>query len=357
MTAKSMRYAAATLAVLASTAAGHAQAVTAPTAYREAVATYMRTGDAAIAVKGLVGWDWDAIDLAVADIISSQDTGLIEAAATLHLEIGVSIAGLSTPSAEGYLDRGSRLIDSLVPVNPDVRKNLSAQRLDEIAKVRSTWHGVAGSTFLSVNDVFRARPLFAKALKITPKSPVILTLLGTADEIDGVVFNPEDVESLIMKTRASRERSRLWLSAERLYRQALSADPDYPLAHIRLGRVAFLFDNMKAAADSLQKGKATAQDPSHRFLAAMFMGALLQEQKDLAGARAEFERALEIAPRSQNAIVALAYLELISGRPDHAQSLARGYVGTPDSDESWWAYKNGTIDQAGLRWLRQRVHK
>ena len=138
----------------------------------------------------------------------------------------------------------------------------------------------------------------------------------------------------------------------------MSADPTYALAQIRLGRVEFLFKNMQAGrACRSQKGSAAAREPSHRYLAAMFMGALLQEQKDLAGARAEFERALEIAPQSQSAIVALAYVELMSGRPDHAQALARGYLGTPNSDEAWWAFKNGTLDHAGLKWLRQRVRK
>ena len=89
----------------------------------------------------------------------------------------------------------------------------------------------------------------------------------------------------------------------------------------------------------------------------MFLGAFLQEQKDLAGARAQFERALKISPRSQNAIVALAYVEMLSGRPDKAQALARSFTGTPNSDEGWWAYKNGTLDAAGLQWLRARVRK
>jgi tetratricopeptide (TPR) repeat protein len=112
-----------------------------------------------------------------------------------------------------------------------------------------------------------------------------------------------------------------------LYRRALSADPAYALAQIRLGRVEFLFKNMKAAAASLQKGSAAAEDPSHRYLAAMFMGAFLQEQRDLPGARVQFERALELAPRSQNAIVALAYVELISGRPDRRRRWREGTSG------------------------------
>jgi hypothetical protein len=131
-----MRFAVAAIAVVASAAAGNAQAVTAPAVYREAVGKYIRTGDTANVVKAVAGWDWSAIDLAVADIIKSQDAGLIEAAAVLHLEIGVAIVGMSTASSLGYFERGAQLIDSIVPINPDVRKALSAQRLDEIAKVR-----------------------------------------------------------------------------------------------------------------------------------------------------------------------------------------------------------------------------
>ena len=325
--------------------------------YRRAVQTYVRIGNPAAAVKPLVGWSKADLDLVVADTIARANPEEMEAAAMLHLEIGVALAGISTPSSAGYLDMGSRLVDGLVPTNPDVRRNLNAQRVEEIATIRSTWLGVAGSAFLSVNDVVRARPLFTKALKITPKSAALLTLLGAADEIDGAINNPNDVESLAMQRRVTQQRTRLLLSAEQLYRQALTADPGYALAQIRLGRVEFLFKNMKAAAVSLKKGSDAAQDPSHRYLAAMFTGALLQEQKDLDGARVQFERALEIAPQSQNAIVALAYVELISGRPDHAQTLTRGYLGAPNSDEGWWAFKNGTLDHAGLNWLRKRVRK
>ena len=357
MLAKFMRHAAAGVAVLASSAIGHAQSPTPSVIYRQAVGVYVKTGDASIAVRPLLGFDRKALELAVSDTIATGDAELIEAAAALHLEIGVAIAGISTPSSAGYLDLGSQLVDSLVPADPDVRRNLSVDRAAEIAKIRTTWLGVAGSAFLSVNDTVRARPFFAKALRISPKSPAILTLLGTADENDGAVQNPDDVESMTLMRRVAANRTRLLSGAEHLYRQALAADPGYALAQIRLGRVQFLLKNMKQAREWLEKGSAGAIDPVHRYLAAMFTGALLQEHEDFAGARAAFERALEVAPRSQNAIVGLAYVELIAGRPDRAQALARGFLGTPNSDDSWWAFKNGTLDQGGLHWLRRRVRK
>ena len=62
-------------------------------------------------------------------------------------------------------------------------------------------------------------------------------------------------------------------------------------------------------------------------------------------------------PRAQQLADEFPYVELVSGRPDRSQALARGFLGSPNSDEAWWAVKNGTLDHAGLKWLRQRVRK
>jgi tetratricopeptide (TPR) repeat protein len=356
MPAKSIRYAAAGIALLASVAAQAQTSATSAT-YRSAVMTYIKTGDAVLAVRPLVGWDRKSLDEGVAAALDSADTGLIEAAAVLHLEIGVALAGISTSSSLGHFELGAQLIDSIAPLKPDVRRTLGARLAGEALTLRATWFGVAGSAFLSVGDIAHARQFLSIALKALPRSPAALTLMGTANEIDGAVYNPDDIESPTLKIRGSRERTRLLLSAQQLYERALAADPNYALAQIRLGRVQFLLNNLKQAGEWLQKGSAGAEDPVHKYLAAMFTGALLQEQKDLAGAYASFERALTVAPRSQSAIVALAYVELLRGRPDHAQALARSYTGQPDSADGWWAYKNGTLDQSGMRGLRQRVLK
>jgi tetratricopeptide (TPR) repeat protein len=357
MVAQCMRHAAVGVAVLAGTLAGHAQAPDPSAIYRQAIATYVKTGDTAAAVKPLGGWDQQILTDVVKQTILTGDSELIEAAAMLHLDVGVAVAGMSKATSELFFDLGAQLVDGLVPINPAVARALPAEKKDEIANVRATWLGVAGSAYLSVNDVFAARPLFVKASKLAPKSPMILTLRGIADEIDGAIFNPDDVSSVSGKRRAEYERTRLLVAAEEFYKQALEIDPEYPLAQIRRGRVYFLTKNPKQAGEWLAKGRAAAIDPAHKYLAAMFSAALLQDQKDLTGARAAYEEALTIAPSSQNATVGLAYLELMAGRPDNAQALARSYTGSASPDDSWWAYKNGTLDQAGLRWLRKRVRK
>lgn len=362
MPAKSMRLALAAVALLTGSVSIPAQS-SPNEIYRAAVGTYVRTGDAAKSVERLVGWDKSTLESTVKDVIAqTRSTGtegaaFLEAAALLHLEIGIAMAGISTASSQGYLDLGEQLIDSLVPLNDAIREAMSDRRKAEIVRIRSTWLGVAGSAFLSVNDTPRARRLFDKADRISPKNAAILTLQGTAEEIDGVLFNPEDLDSVRVRERMARERARLLFAADRRYREALRADPNYPLAQIRVGRVMHLTRNFKQAEEWLEKGNAVAIEPSHRYLGAMFLGALLQEQGDLDGARQAFETALTIAPRSQNATVALGYVELISGRANQAQALARGYLMTPNSDDVWWASKNGTLDLVGFQWLRERVRR
>jgi tetratricopeptide (TPR) repeat protein len=329
--------------------------------YRAAVTTYIKTGDVVKSAGQLKDLEAVSLEAAVKDTIATHDSvnteeaSFLEAAALLHLEIGLAIVGIASESSEAHFELGERLVDSLVPRNPAVTRNLPKVRQAEIARIRSTWHAVAGSVFLSVNDSFRARPLLHKAGTISPKDAAILTLRGTAEEVDGMGFNPDDWDALNMRVRVGRERARILYGAERLYREALKADPGYPLAQIRLGRVMHLSGNRKEAATWLTKGFLSAVEPSHQYVAAMFMGAFRQDEKDLDGAREAFETAMTIAPRSQNAMVALAYVELLAGRANRSQELARNHLLTPESDHAWWASKNGTLDLVGLEWLRTRT--
>ena len=154
------------------------------------------------------------------------------------------------------------------------------------------------------------------------------------------------------------ERNRRLALAESSFKEALLRDPTYALAEIRLGRIQYLRDNDDAARATITSAEKRTQEPGHLFLAAMFLGAIHQRQADLDAARACFERALAIVPNSQAAVVALAYIESSTGRPDRAQALARAFAAsTTANDRFWGAYKNGGLDEPGLSWLRRRVWK
>jgi tetratricopeptide (TPR) repeat protein len=320
--------------------------------YRRAVADYIRTGDPSTAAAPLLDWSREQLEEAVKIVIRRADSTELEQAAALHLEVGVATAGLSPAKAPDFLALGSRLIDRLLPP-AEIRRGLSAERLAEIATVRATWHVVAASVLLSVNDVVHAPPLAERAVRIAPTMAAALTVAGMVHEIDAAFMNPDGWDPQATKSRQARRRAML-VDAEGSYKRAVDADPSYALARIRLGRVEFLLNDPGRARTSLARGQASARGASQEFLAAMFMGALQQSENDLAGARQSFERALAIAPRSQYAVAALAFLELLSGRPDRAESLAREYT-SARLDPGWWVFKTGVLDQDHLEWLRRRV--
>ena len=328
---------------------------TATEIYRAAVAEYLKSGDAARSARPLATLGPGQLEPAVKAILARAEPRELEAAADLHLEIGIAVAGLSVSGASAYFDQGSRLVTAIVPP-PAIRKGVSALRLVDMALISSTWHRVAASTLLSINDVARARPIIQRALRLAPQSAALLTVLGTAHEIDAGVQNPDLFDSLSGKTHTAQRRSSTLLFAEKSYKAALESDPAYALALIRLGRVQFLQDNVKAARASLERGTALAREPRHQFLAAMFTGALQESQKDLDGARQSYARALTTAPQSQHAVAALAFVDMMSGRLDRAERVARAYT-SATLDDAWWLHKTGVFDVEGLQWLRQHLRQ
>lgn len=354
MFAQSMRTTAAAMACAAALSAAPTEQ-SGPDVYRGVVEEYRKTGDAAKAVEPLRGWSADEIERGVQALIARADTPELEAAATLHLEIGIAVAGLAPNSALSYFDHAERLIGATLPP-PDIRRGLSAERLAEITDTTATILRVAASTFLSINDVRRARPLIARARRVAPDSAPIVTLAGTADEIDSSANDPDVWDGVAQRTRAARERSRFLTMAEGLYKDALKIDEAYPLARIRLGRVQFLLNNTREARKSLEAGRDAAKEPRHKFLAALFLGALLERQKDLDGARQSYETAHAIIPQSQNAVVALSNVELLAGNFDRAHQVAREFA-SAKLDDAWWAYKTGVLDLEGLQALRQRMQR
>jgi tetratricopeptide (TPR) repeat protein len=224
-------------------------------------------------------------------------------------------------------------------------------RVDGLDEFRSIWLSVAGSVFLSIRDPQHAIPYLREALDLAPKSAHVLTVIGSAEEVDGSGWNADDWSTLSQRERNVRERVVRLGRAEKAYRDALRIDPAYALASIRLGRVLQLNGKLNEARQAMDRGLKDSRGPFSEYVGSLFLGSLLVQQKDLAGARRAYERALAIAPLSQPAVVGMAHVELMTGRPDRAQALAQDFAAKNGAD-TWWAYKDGTLDLPGLAWLR-----
>ena len=326
--------------------AGAAQSSAPLDEYWSAVESYTRGADINDAVTSMQGLKPQQYEGAVRALIATGDQARIAAAAAFQLEIGVALAGVSSASAKRHLDLGGDLVEKVrTPPGPKTAAN----------EFKSMWYGVAGSAYAATKDLLRARPLLDKALDLEPRSPRALTLFGIMHEVDAGFLNVEDWQTLIQLERMKFNRLNLLGLAEDRYREAIRYDPAYPRAHIRLGRVLHLMGRLADAAVSLERGTQEAKDPLDQYLAALFTGALCSEQKDFAAARRAYERALSLKPASQTVAVALGHLELMTGRPDRAQQLARRFADGPP--EPWWGYKDGAFDLTGLQWLRSRVHR
>jgi tetratricopeptide (TPR) repeat protein len=318
--------------------------------YRSAVAAYARTGDISRAARPLQEWSGNMFETAIKSTVAGKNGKDLRDAAVFHLEIGVALVGVSAAAAAGHIHYGSNLLDRWTGSQLKLRPK---EGEDEKA-FRSKWFGVAGSAFLAVKDFGRARPLLAKARGTFPRSASVQTLIGTIQEFEGSMFDPDDAPTLSRKTSAKRERSVRYAQAEQEYREALRYDGNYALAHIRLGHVLHLSGKLREARAPLERGRQLANDPLSQYLAALFLGMLQQDEKDVTAARQSFEQALAIAPTSQPAVVALAYLEVMAGRPDRANAVTRRLAEAREG-EPWWAFHHGGLDVPSLRWLRERV--
>lgn len=339
---------------VALTAAAQSGAVS-PEAYTAAVDEYRNGRRLAEAVVPLQEWTRKDFDAAVDRLLAARNVAQLEASAVFELEIGLGVMSVSPQGAEIHFELGEKMLRSLAPTAAELRVNPA--RAQEVHELWSTWFGVAGSGYLWITDAKRARPWINKALQFAPHASALKVIKGAAHEIDAAGFDPDQALTLMLKTRVAAERSRHLTLAEDAFRDAVTDDPSNAMAHIRLGRVLFRFDKLAQARESIERGRDLARKPADRYLALLFLGAVRERLKDMTGAREAYTLATAIAPRAQTATVALAHLDLITGRPDRAQALARAFAAAPRDDQPWWEYKNGGLDHDGLASLRERIRR
>jgi putative PEP-CTERM system TPR-repeat lipoprotein len=151
---------------------------------------------------------------------------------------------------------------------------------------------VAGEVYLQNGDVNKAEEYFAKAAKLAPKDARKQTALALTHMASGQVDSAFEELQNIAASDAG-----------------ISADLALISAHLRRQD----FDKALKAIDSLEK-----KQPD-KPLAANLRGRALLAHKDLASARASFERALVIDPTYFPAVASLAALDMGDKKPDEAK--------------------------------------
>src|SRR5579864_7762286 len=308
--------------------------------YADAVVAY-RQGDFERAADALARWSPDDLKRAAAVLANARDDDwqIRAAAAMAHIQVILSGKANVTSPISLHVALAQTIVDKL-----------------ESADFGRRWYALASSIYLATTDPRNASAFTDRGQRLFKNDARLHMLAGTAEEMRSHIAdgNLHDRQSIRLTPPGGR---RTLLAAEVHYRRALELDPTLDEARLRLGRVVFLRNDLKAARIELEPVARGSILPRLRYLAHLFLGAMAEFQNDFTGARVEYREALAIGPECQTPYISLTFVEQALGHADTARDLMARYAGlSPDAaSDPWWFYQNGGIDEESLAWLRQQV--
>jgi Tfp pilus assembly protein PilF len=163
---------------------------------------------------------------------------------------------------------------------------------------RKAVHLEKGQAFLAAGNFEKARVEFRNALQIAPNDSEVRFENGVIDE----------------KLDNTRE-------AAGFYQGAIDSNPENIRARVALGRLYMLGGAPKLALDAINP--AFAKHPDDAGLLSVRAGARA-ELKDTADALVDAERAVQLAPASEDAVSVLAGIYQAGGQTDKATALLEG---------------------------------
>jgi tetratricopeptide (TPR) repeat protein len=303
--------------------------------YASAVEEY-RAGDPNEAIRRVARWPESAVTEAVRQWAKLQARDRFAAAVMLHTELGAAILDSLPHQTAVQLRHAEDLLDAL-----------SARR------------GVV--SLFSSNARLDAADRYAReALGRFPRDPILILEKGIILELGAAYTMPLPPSPSLARGRAPASAPRAFgtlESAAAEYRRALEIDPHLAVARLHLGRVRAEQGDSRAR-DDLAAALADAKDDRTRYLAHLFLGAVAERRHDFDQAANAYEAAHAIGERYQTPFVALSRIELARGHADRARQLAHELAGLERADDDpWWAYHQGSIDDAALQWLRDEAHR
>ena len=211
------------------------------------------------------------------------------------------------------------------------------------------WYRAVGAHFILHRKFADAIDHFKAANRIVPDDPDVLYGQACLQEI----FGAPRIQDYVRIARQSGINmldivgpSAHFRRAEGLLRKALMAKPDFPEAHLRLGRVLAELDARDEALTHLQQVTTMTKEPRLVYYAHLFAADVMLAADRINDARAEYEKAIVLFPSAQAAHLGLgAALRLTGDRHAALEAVLATATVTPDtrdqSHEPWWNYYDG----------------
>jgi tetratricopeptide (TPR) repeat protein len=263
-------------------------------------------GRTAPAIKEMSAWPYDRISKvqatqfqpeAALDNLAMSKTewrpALLRAAAMLHTEVGLGVLKQRDLTAFQF---HAGIADGWL--------NLADDRRSSPGGLRSRWNVAIGRVLL-LNRAFVEAEGYLDRLNVKfPNDAGVLLALGTARESRAVSSVP----------------------AAPLFERALALDPTLIEARLRLARLALDRGDDAAAEKDLSAVKQIAADPSHLFLANLWLGQVRERQKPWTAAAELYVEAIKTMPDAMSGYVALADVLKANGEPAQAAGVMERFT-------------------------------
>lgn len=254
------------------------------------------------------------------------------AAALLFTDRGrVEIAAAG--AADGWFDLARNLLESV----GDAARRRTLQR---------DWTLALAAFHNSRLDGSRSRELLDRAAETLSDEPDVL--LAAARVHEGIAGH---AYSGLAEVVSASERDAVQpdlLAALRFYERALERDPSRATARLGRARTLLLLRRGAGARRELEKLKDAAGDPDAPCLAALFIGAVEEQEGRSREAQAAYRAALASGRSPQVARLALARVLRSTGETAAARRMLDEMLADPaQSGDAWWRYQSaGFGDQS-----------
>jgi tetratricopeptide (TPR) repeat protein len=288
----------------------------------------------------------DLLGLTDDEIRRRDPTRIVKRGAVLHIDVAVFTSfGLVADHSRGYQkllvndgqrvgsdtssyhwEFGRALLDS---VKPDPGG-------DEMVRL---WYAASAAFMVSRADLAELQRHVGRARRLLPTDAAAQFFSGVLHEN----FASPQIQSAILGTKTEigsvESESK---EAEKLFRQAVTLEPAFVEARLRLGRTLGVVGRHAEAAVELQRAIAATDDRLLQYYGNMCLGREEQALGRREEARAAFERAASLYPRAQSSYLALSQLARRYGDKAGARGALRPVLDLPargsEREDPWWDY-------------------
>ena len=225
----------------------------------------------------------------------------------------------------------------------------AAPRRDPIV---AQWYRAVGAFFVSERRFADAQGHFTRARQVVPDDPRVMFGEACLNETLGAPRIQNFVKVTMLPGgltfRGVESPPAHWRRAEDLLRRAVSIEPQFAEARLRLGRVLVSLERHEEGLQFLERAIDDSPNRLVKFYGHLFSGDAELSLDRADDAQRSYERALKLFPDSQAAQLGLASALRAAGDPEALAAMLPTLTKAPDSrdgDDPWWDYYDGDAAQ------------